>query len=524
MKIHKPITILLFTVSLSFAKADTYTNISFSSTVPSDVSNGTSATKQDLATFAWQEFIALNWPAKVNPNPSPGLSKYYRTQASSDALASTGSGGTLVWHTYPHRVEVFPSSPKSGKGGLPDINSIPSYGYSTPYQKVNITANNSKTDLTLFNNLDEASEISLANMYYKPFTKAAQKMMKKHGTLASHEEMSEVNDAGIKAAIVYEAKANKVIYDYVNSNGFQEFSPRSTAAGQTVKKINNMAYTQGATYELPFGSIEIKASWRRYDSSVDNLNNFIWQKGIYYTGKSPNYIAYNDIMLLVGLHIIHKTPSFPSFTFATFEHVDNEKDGFIYTNTNPQTATANGVTRMLPDPGTIEAKRQYPLPDSASNFDLVTFNSNVQKQLQSQYGSDIFLANYQLIGIQAQVVDNPNSEVPAQEFYLSNFATETNDTLQFFQGSLGGPLSNIPDPDQKQVHVYDSTTQKFVAHSAGGCQGCHGAQGQKGGYDFSVISAKGNFFLPEGVEPYPGGQIIPQNPEGFPLQQTNNNQ
>jgi hypothetical protein len=511
---------LLFS-SLVLAQTSTYTDITFSSSVPTDVNNGNMASKQDLATFAWQEFIALNWPAKVNPNPSAGLSNFFRGQASADALASTGSGGTLVWQTFPHRVELFPSKPNSGVNGLPDINSIPSYGYSTPYQTVTITPNNASTDLTLFNNLDEASEISLANMYYKPFAINAQKIMKKHGTLASHQQMKEVNDAGVKAAIVYEAKANNVIYDHVNKYGFQEFSTRSTAAAQTVKKINNQAYTKGATYELPFGSIEIKASWRRYDSTVDNLDNFIWQKGIYYSGKSPNFTAYNDIMLLVGLHIIHKTASFPSFTFATFEHVNNEKDGFIYTNTNPQTATATGVTRQLPDPGTIEAKRQYPIPGSSASFDLVSFNTNVQNQLQSQYGKGIFLANYQLIGIQAQVVDNPTTEVPDQEFYLSNFATETNDTLQFFQGSLAGSFSNIPDPNQKQVHVYDSSTQKFIAHSAGGCQGCHGAQGQKGGYDFSVISAKGNFFLPEAIEPYPGGKVILQNPSGFPLTQSN---
>jgi hypothetical protein len=226
-------------------------------------------------------------------------------------------------------------------------------------------------------------------------------------------------------------------------------------------------------------------------------------------------------MLLVGLHIIHKTPSFPSFTYATFEHVDNEKDGFIYTNTNPKTATANGVTRKLPDPGTIEAKRHYPIPDSSTRFDLVSFNKSVQSQLQSQYGEAIFLANYQHIGIQAHIVDNPTIEIPAQEFFLSNFATETNNTLQFFQGSLAGTQSNIPDPNQRQVHVFDSPTNKFITHTAGGCQGCHGAQGQKGGYDFSVISANGNLFLPEAVKPYPGGMIIPQNPTGFPLTPSN---
>ena len=506
----------LFTANISLVGAQTYTNITFNSTVPSDVNNGTSASKQDLATFAWQEFIALNWPAKVNPNPSAGLSNYYRGQASSDQLASTGSGGTLVWQTFSHRVELYPANAVSGKNKLADINSIPNYAYPS---YVTITPATSSTDLALFNNLDEASEISLADMYYKPFAIAAQKLMQEHGSLASHVEMTDINDAAIKAGIVYEAKANPTIYNYVNSNGFQFKTTRSAAAQQTKNKINNLEYDSSNTFELPYGSIEIKATWRRYDSSVDNLNEYIWQNAIYYTGASTQATANNAKMLLLGLHIIHKTPSFPTFTFATFEHNNLEKNGFIFINSNPQDKTVEGISRKLPDPGNIEAARQYPIPGPGSLFDLQTFNSNVQKQLQTSYGNDIFLANYKLIGIQSTVTDNPTSTVPNQEFFLSNFGTETNDTLQFFQGSLNG---NIPSPDEKKVFTYDSNSKSYTSHSSGGCQGCHGAQGQALGYDFSVISSTGNGVLPEAVTPYPGGAIVPQNPDGFPLPQTQN--
>lgn len=509
--------ILIYTLLITFSLSAGAQDINFSSTVPTDVPGGTAATKEQLATFAWQEFIAVNWPAKPNPNPATGMSDYFRGQPDSSALASTGSGGTLVWHTYTHRVELYPYNAATGTGVLPDINAIPNYQYPSYVKIVPATAS---TDLTLFNNQDEASEITLADMYFKPFALAAEKMMVKHGVKADHTQMSVIEDLAVKAGIIYEAKANPVIYDYVNSKGFQAKPTRAAAAAETAHKIHNEPYDKNNTFELPTGSIEIKASWRRYDASIDNLDDYIHQPGIYYTGSDNNFTAHNDTLLLIGLHIIHKTPSFPEFTFATFEHVSNDKYGFIYKNTNAQTCSTAGVDRKLPDPGTIEAKRQFPIPGASSPFNLQAFNSAIQKQLQKQFGQNVFLANYRLIGIQATVADSPSDQVPAQEFYLSNLATETNNTLQFFQGGLTGTFANVPNPATKSVFAYDASSQLYVAHASGGCQGCHGSQGQKGGYDFSVISANGNFFAPEAVEPYPGGMIIPQNPKGFPLTQT----
>jgi len=508
---------LLYMFLLIFSFPTGAQNITLSSNIPSDVPGGVDASKQQLAQFAWQEFIALNWPAKPNPNPSAGMSKYFRGQADSSALASTGAGGTLVWHTYTHRVELYPYNAASGTDVLPDINAIPNYQYPS---YVTIVPATPSTDLTLFNNQDEASEITLADMYFKPFALEAEKLMLKHGVRASHTEVADIEELAIKAGIIYEAKANPVIYNYINSKGFQAKSTRSAAAKETASKIHNEPYDANNTFELPSGSIEIKATWRRYDANLDNLDDYIHQTGIYYTGTDNNYTAHNDTLLLIGLHIIHKTPSFPEFTFATFEHVSNDKYGFIFKNTNPLTCSTPNIDRKLPDPGTIEAKRQYPIPGASSPFDLQAFNATVQKQLQDQLGSNVFLANYQLIGVQATVADAPSEKVPAQEFYLSNLATETNNSLQFFQGGLTGTFANVPNPSTKSVFAYDPSSQQYVAHASGGCQGCHGSQGQKGGYDFSVISANGNSFAPEAIEPYPGGLIIPQDPTGFPLSQT----
>ena len=126
-------------------------------------------------------------------------------------------------------------------------------------------------------------------------------------------------------------------------------------------------------------------------------------------------------------------------------------------------------------------------------------------------------ANYQLIGVQAVVQNDPGGPVPAQQFFLSNFATETNDALQFFQGGLGGPNGNVPNPNVAHVYKLDAATNKYITYTAGGCLGCHGSQGQNPGGDFSVIAATGNSFSPEAVTPYPGGKVVNQNPTGFPI-------
>jgi hypothetical protein len=141
----------------------------------------------------------------------------------------------------------------------------------------------------------------------------------------------------------------------------------------------------------------------------------------------------------------------------------------------------------------------------------------VQNQMRKFFGNNVVWANYQLIGVQAVVQDDPGGVVPDQQFFLSNFATETNNSLQFFQGGLTGPSTNVPDPNIAHVFVINSKTKKYVGHTSGGCLGCHGSQGQFPGGDFSVISATANNFSPEPILPYPGGLVSKQNPAGFPL-------
>jgi hypothetical protein len=515
------------------AQAPAPATIAFGPTPPPDIANP--ADPNQAAIFAWQEFIALTWPAKANPNaspmpcqpaPAPCMSAYLRGQPDPNASSgSTGPDGVTVWETYYHRAELYPGYAQPTGNALPDPNAAPAYQYPS-FVKITPAAG---ADLRLFNNADEASEIDIAFMYYTPQAKKVDALR------AAGAPQAQIDAAAALAPIVYEAKGNPVIFNYLKQTGFNNRgtaasgtmpgTARTQALANSILKITNQPY-QGPAFEFPTGSIEIKATWRRYDSSVDDLSKYHWAKLIYYTGvaKGAPVTANNDIFLLVSLHIIQKTPNVPTFTFATFEHVTNEANGFRFTNAptpvqnciKGQSSCPVNVPRPLPDPGIITAARQFPIPAA-----IASLNSAVQNQIRTQYGQNNVWANYRLIGVQAVVQDDPGGPVPNQQFFLSNFATETNDTLQFFQGGLTGPGGNVPNPDAARVFkLYTDPVKKktsFRGYTAGGCLGCHGAAGQFQGGDFSVIAATGNFFLPQPIKPYPAGTPVAQNPQGFPL-------
>jgi hypothetical protein len=135
--------------------------------VPHDVAAGPSASIQDLAIFAWQEFIALNWVA-MDP-ATTGIRGRPNVNADFLSIKPDGNGNfpLVVWHTYQHKNEMFPASGQTGsfdtKAPSYDYQDPqPTQGQAFPFPPAPPTAN---PTLNLFNNLDETSEISLATMY-----------------------------------------------------------------------------------------------------------------------------------------------------------------------------------------------------------------------------------------------------------------------------------------------------------------------------------------------------------------------
>ncbi|MFL5331756.1 MAG: hypothetical protein ACJ8H8_00915, partial [Geminicoccaceae bacterium] len=126
--------------------------------VPHDVPAGPAATVAQLAVYAWQEFIALNWQA-TDPGQT-GIRGQPNTAVDFFDIAPTnGSFPLVVWQTYKHKNELFPVS---GPISMTFDGHAPTYSYRnqpTPALGGPIPAFN------LFNNLDETSQIGVDNMY-----------------------------------------------------------------------------------------------------------------------------------------------------------------------------------------------------------------------------------------------------------------------------------------------------------------------------------------------------------------------
>mgnify|MGYP000458651768 FL=1 len=82
----------------------------------------------------------------------------------------------------------------------------------------------------------------------------------------------------------------------------------------------------------------------------------------------------------------------------------------------------------------------------------------------------------------------PPATAPADAlsyFFLANIMVETNQTLQNF---VGGAPAGAVIPGFTNVYLNGAAGSPFTM---GGCQGCHGFQGQANGGDMSILLAGG---------------------------------
>lgn len=287
---------------------------------PTDIKNGAaSASLQDAAVFAWQEFIALNWPAV----PQTGQ---VNTRDQPDPTVPFGnSTGPLVWHTYRHKAEIFPGMGQPP--GYPGSTASTYYGYDAPPQY--IYANGEIPSFASLSgptptptgspspapwiNLDEQSEIGLDTMYA--------------GTLPSTSPFP-------GQQILFLAKANRAEYTYVAANKWWDGSAPgpATAAYIAQAAASPQSYAEpspGSSQYVAFpnNTIEVKSGWRQLTAKEASSGRFYTTMVRFYNANASKQVGYIDAVWgLVALHIIQKTPSAPYFIYATFSQADNILD------------------------------------------------------------------------------------------------------------------------------------------------------------------------------------------------------
>jgi hypothetical protein len=271
------LTILMTAAARSALDAPNAQSAKLSWIIPQDLPPN--PTQADAATFAWQSFVAVNWPAKAGVRGVPEKAKLI------------GQPGTVVWQTWKVPEEIFYVD-----GRTPP--SWDTYGAALPPQcKGN------------------AGPLLLVRTSKVPGNSANQAMRQAKeavgGTLTDqHGNL-----------VHFEIRMNRTIFTNIVAKQYYNIQGQNKA--KSVLFPNNV--------------MEIKASWRiltAADSAVKK--RYMRQAAFIYTPATDSTPAkcVSQEVGLVGLHITQKTPTRPQWVWATFEQVDNVP---------PFNSTASGV-------------------------------------------------------------------------------------------------------------------------------------------------------------------------------------
>lgn len=529
--------------------------ITISRVVPTDIPGGApGASLTAAAAFAWQEFIALNWPA-VPQTGAPG------TRDQADAGAKFGVRAyPLAWHTYRGKVEIFPGTGNPAgctlnQGGTACAQMPGSgYGYDAPpryiYSQVPIPpASGSPDPTTPWINLDENSEIGLDKMFA--------------GVAAA-------NAPPLGNQILFLAKANRAEYDYVAGNGWWGLTPPPPfSATATYVSTNRRDPPPGSSnlVSFPNGTIELKAAWRKLAPTEDASRYYQAPVRYYVTGANSKPAYVDDTLALVALHIIQKTPTAPYFVYATFEQADNitdkngkpveDPDGRFIGTPPPSTpmnpnitsknavsanpASASSIQQLSPATSSVDPAGQLyyvntpntPTPQGkiAVNMrehtipgEIIAVNAAAHQAIaayaaQNGVGSTPW-AYYKLINVQSRPIAGKQPGVTytgpdAATFYQANSVVETDYSLQVFSGQFQPPLNATNTPNVTDLitdfnldgTVFNNVEYNGTAYNMGGCMGCHG-NAQAAGKGFSFILGFQRDTSPDTVGPVPPSQAI----------------
>lgn len=402
------------------------------STIPRDVAvdlplgyDGLSATVQPhFDNFSWQSFVALNWPSGPGGVPL------------GDSLTSN-PGAPRVWETYRDAANVFWGSAVSGECNAPGK------------MLFQMAKNGHVVDPG--GSFDEAVGGPLVDRNLN--------------------------------FVVFEKKVNgewvRYVTDTIPGSGGLNLT---TVAGQAA--ADTIDFPAGVAGTDTVGAIELKASWRilQADKGDDTTRYYHRQATIYVPAEnsaSGQAMCIDATVGLVGLHILHKTNTFPQWIWSTFEHVDNAPTCPV--DAGPNDTCGQGNTRWsFFNPGCTNCTRNDSLPNgSTAVFKWAAQAPYAQAYAtQGQYGAQLVRdtvfgptqavsqawqqklqgtvwANYTLIGSQwLSGSDSESGKGTAAPLYLGNTTMES-----FFRPDTASCLA---------CHAFATTadsTQKFADFS-----------------------------------------------------------
>jgi cytochrome c len=335
--------------------------------------------------YAWQQFIALHWPAAATHPGQPDPAK--RLDAS----------GPRVWETWRDVGTLF----------LPGGVDPGPWEQAPALPPVCATAGATK----VLHRIAKVDDLLDA-------------MVQPTGADATRPPIL-TDQAG--RTVYFDIRVNRVAYEYVRAQGL----------------FNGDVQQQTDAVSFPAGAQLVKGAWRVLDDGQGDRfvtsHACICRQG---PDGQPLDCAPRRVGL-VGLHLMAKTPSAPQWIWSTYEQVDNvpPTSGGPASFNDPHCGPADcppnqvqplgvatQVTRIIPIP---DQKPDCARPDQARD-DLKTLNDDLARALRKA-GS--VLANYQLVGVQWPVNPAASDEGPATVFQVQP-ALLGNTTLEtFIQGT-----------------------------------------------------------------------------------------
>jgi hypothetical protein len=351
-------------------------DVNFNGDIPHD--SGSIPSQKQANCFAWQEFIALNWPADGPSN-----------------FGAAGINNPVVWETYLTKEMMLPANGQSP----------PPWGAAHP--KLN---NDNKQKRVL--------------MHASKFTTFNDTIQVSETGQAAPESGPNWLGASNNTNLWYEVLVNKDEYDYITNSKHQFYNADKQLSW--VKAGNRIQFPKGSNSNDTIGAMEIKAAWMEIlpTTSLDKARYKMTEAVII----DPITGAARDTQVgLIGMHIIHKMESQPTWLWATFEHVDNapifgitpsgiynlynascqdktiqiaaaySKTGKDETVTISCDATNVSPPYYLkkggPKPMALQVKNETPLSQNSKDINLT-----IQQAIKKYYPSSVF-QYYQLVDV-----------------------------------------------------------------------------------------------------------------------------
>jgi hypothetical protein len=224
--------------------------------------------------FAWQSFLALNWPATSDGAPDP-------TKTIADATAPR------VWESYVDVALVYKEN-----GAAPD-----------PWQKASLQSESGHTFWMEGMGIGRPPEDPALGSIRTPVLDESLQAFT--GPL--------IDQSG--KWVRYEAAMNDVEFDYVVENKLYNLEGQEAYTSR-----HAIAFPVGDQEEHRRGAMEIKMSWKELNPARDDpARFFVRQAKVVHLDGSVSTGTFG----LVGMHVAVRAKSSPTWIWATFEQVDN---------------------------------------------------------------------------------------------------------------------------------------------------------------------------------------------------------